>query len=159
MDPVVVTPGGPELDGLRHRRAKLRESMSALEKALAAPASGRVHTWNQHVDAALATLAENVRDHISTTEGPHGFHQDIVAVAPRLASAVRRLVADHERISETITALIERTRDVPRGGADTGHADEVRDLGTSLLAQLVRHRQRGADLIFEAYQADIGGET
>jgi hypothetical protein len=23
----------------------------------------------------------------------------------------------------------------------------------------VRHRQRGADLVFEAYQVDIGGET
>jgi hypothetical protein len=37
--------------------------------------------------------------------------------------------------------------------------DTVRDLGTALLARLVRHRQRGSDLIYEAYTADIGGET
>ena len=35
----------------------------------------------------------------------------------------------------------------------------VRGLGTALLGRLVRHRQRGSDLIFEAYQFDIGGET
>jgi hypothetical protein len=158
MDPVVVTPGGPELDGLRHRRAKLRESMSVLEKALAAPATARVHTWNQHVDAAVVALEADLREHIATTEGPHGFHQVIVAAAPRLANAVRRLVTDHHRISETMAVLADRTRVLPDGGPDAGHADEVRELGTSLLAQLVRHRQRGADLIFESYEADIGGD-
>jgi len=37
--------------------------------------------------------------------------------------------------------------------------DSVRDLGTALLGRLVRHRQRGSDLVFEAYEVDIGGET
>jgi hypothetical protein len=37
--------------------------------------------------------------------------------------------------------------------------DTVRDRGTALLGQLVRHRQRGSDLIYEAYSAEIGGET
>ena len=35
----------------------------------------------------------------------------------------------------------------------------VRDLGTALLGRLIRHRQLGSDLIYEAYTADIGGET
>ena len=44
----------------------------------------------------------------------------------------------------------------------TGDGDDVtriRELGTRLLGALVRHRQRGADLVYEAYQVDIGGET
>jgi hypothetical protein len=36
-------------------------------------------------------------------------------------------------------------------------AEAVRKQGTNLLGRLVRHRQRGADLIYEAYQTDIGG--
>jgi hypothetical protein len=40
-----------------------------------------------------------------------------------------------------------------------GDVDKVRDLGTALLGRLVRHRQRGSDLVFEAYEFDIGGET
>ena len=37
--------------------------------------------------------------------------------------------------------------------------DGVRRLGTALLGLLVRHRQRGSDLVYEAYELDIGGET
>jgi len=37
--------------------------------------------------------------------------------------------------------------------------DAIRAHGTALLARLARHRQRGADLIHEAYEVDIGGET
>jgi hypothetical protein len=45
------------------------------------------------------------------------------------------------------------------GDRSDGDVDHVRELGTTLLGALVRHRQRGADLVFEAYQVDIGGET
>jgi hypothetical protein len=37
--------------------------------------------------------------------------------------------------------------------------DGVRDLGTALLVRLIRSRQRSADLRYEAYQSDIGGEA
>jgi hypothetical protein len=37
--------------------------------------------------------------------------------------------------------------------------DKIRDLGTLLLGVLVRHRQRGSDLVYEAYELDLGGET
>jgi hypothetical protein len=37
--------------------------------------------------------------------------------------------------------------------------EEIRDLGTTLLGLLVRHRQRGSDLVYEAYELDVGGET
>ena len=36
--------------------------------------------------------------------------------------------------------------------------DEVRDGGTALIAALVRHRQRGSDLMYEGYTVDIGGQ-
>jgi len=36
-------------------------------------------------------------------------------------------------------------------------AEEVRVELTALLAALARHRQRGADLIYEAFAVDIGG--
>ncbi len=36
-------------------------------------------------------------------------------------------------------------------------AEELRVELTALLAALARHRQRGADLIYEAYAVDLGG--
>jgi hypothetical protein len=35
----------------------------------------------------------------------------------------------------------------------------VREAATTALGRLVRHRQRGSDLVYEAYQVEIGGET
>ena len=35
----------------------------------------------------------------------------------------------------------------------------ARQRGATFLGMLSRHRQRGADLVFDAYQTDIGGET
>ena len=32
-----------------------------------------------------------------------------------------------------------------------------REAATELVGRIVRHRQRGADLIYEAYEVDIGG--
>jgi hypothetical protein len=35
----------------------------------------------------------------------------------------------------------------------------VRDLGVEIIGKLVRHRQKGSDLFYEAFQADVeGGE-
>ncbi len=33
----------------------------------------------------------------------------------------------------------------------------LREEATALMGQLVRHRQAGADLVFEAYEVDLGG--
>lgn len=39
------------------------------------------------------------------------------------------------------------------------HPDELRHRAGHLLRKLARHRRRGSDLLWEAYQTDLGGET
>ena len=41
--------------------------------------------------------------------------------------------------------------------AYVGWAEDLRVELTALLAALARHRQRGADLVYEAYAVDLGG--
>ena len=43
------------------------------------------------------------------------------------------------------------------GMHDAGDLAGHREAATRLLDRLVRHRQRGSDLIYEAYAVDIGG--
>ena len=38
-----------------------------------------------------------------------------------------------------------------------GWVDDLRTELTALLAALAKHRQRGADLVYEAFDVDIGG--
>ena len=143
------------LEELRRHRAELRESMGALEDALAAPATSDGSRWTQRVEAALAEVAGDFRAHVDITEGPKGLHVELLEASPRLAGAVADLTRDHLLIGGRIDDLLTRVA----GPETTAPADEVRTAATVLLGRLVRHRQRGADLVFEAYEFDIGGET
>lgn len=142
-----------ELAAVRRRRAELQESLAALEKALACPAVGRSMIWGERVRSVLAEVADDLAEHIAVTEGPEGLHQAILAGDVRLANAVDALTAEHAVIAADLARLVADT-EAPVA------ADEVeaaRERGTAVLVALLRHRQRGADLIYEAYGTDIGG--
>jgi hypothetical protein len=140
---------------LRRHRAELRESMSALENALAAPAIAGQARWVQRVQVALVELGGDFREHIDITEGPDGLYRDLLKTSPRLSDAIASLTREHAVIKGQLGHLLARVT-APDLIADV---ERARDLGTALLGGLVRHRQRGSDLVFEAYEVDIGGET
>ena len=148
------TPEQVLFDALRRRRAEMRESMSALERALAAPVPDRPDAWAQHVHVALVGLSADFHEHVDITEGPCGLYRGLLETAPRLSHAVARLTHEHAHIRILVDDLLARA-----GGLHGTDPEQVRDLGTTLLSQLVRHRQRGSDLIYDAYELDIGGET
>jgi len=143
------------LEALRVRRAELRESMSALEQALAAPAPGRLDAWTQRVHAAVVELFSDFREHIAIAEGPDGVYRGVLSTTPRLSSEVARLTRDHAEINDLIDQLLTCLSAAPRSDG----VDGVRDLGTALLVRLIRSRQASADLVYEAYQSDLGGEA
>jgi hypothetical protein len=154
MEPNSSTPE-QALDELRRRRAELVESMNAVEHALAAPAPGRQAHWAERVHVALVELSADFGAHIDITEGPHGRYHELLTTAPRLSGAVARLTREHALIRDLLDNLLACVSE-----ADINmDVATVRDRGTALLGQLVRHRQRGSNLIYEAYSAEIGGET
>ena len=144
----------PEPVGVaRTRRAELLAAITALEAALAAPARDPV--WVARIQASTDRLATAFDDHVEATEGPDGMYADILRTAPRLHFAVARLAAEHDDAKVAIVALGKLVDDL--SGPDRDAIERIRDEGTDLLARLGRHRQRGADLVFEAYEQDIGG--
>lgn len=144
----------PELAAVRARRRSLRAAMGVFEAALASPAVGRTPEWTSGVGAALEQLDICISEHVAATEGPAGFHAEIVTASPRLHHDVKVLVADHRRIVE----LVEQLRRATNHARTDGQVRGIREHGTAVLAALAKHRQRGADLIYEAYQCDIGGD-
>lgn len=155
MKPYSSVPDKAFVDALRRQRAELRESMSALEDALAGPASAGQARWAERVHVALVELSADFREHIVVTEGKNGLYNDLLESTPRLSGAVARLTQEHAQIRDLIDDLLGRVP-TPESKQDM---DRVRDLGTALLGILVRHRQRGSDLVYEAYELDVGGET
>jgi hypothetical protein len=159
----VEFPGSDEtagqLDAVRGQRRSLRRAIGELEDTLASPAAGRERSWSARLLEATRHLSEVFDVHVAVTEGPDGLHEDILDHAPRLANGVRRLKAEHAQIRLALNAELLRLAAAAESGALPTEVDQERARMTLLLGRLVRHRQRGADLIYEAYAVDIGGES
>jgi len=152
----VMPTAEPDLDEVRVRRAGLKAALSNLELALAAPAQQRVE-WVAGVRDALTTVREVWCRHIAETEAPGAFLDELVEEAPRLARQVSQLRREHNEVLSAIRRSEQHLGEVVLGDAYDSWADDVRSELTALLVALVRHRQRGADLVYEAYDVDIGG--
>jgi|KBSSwiStaDraftv2_1062776.scaffolds.fasta_scaffold110778_3 hypothetical protein len=150
MDTIRIS---PELDAVRRRRAELRESLDALEEALAGPSPEREAEWSELVRCVLIEVSDDFAAHIAVTEGADGLHQEILSSAPRLGHAVQILTDEHAQITTEIAELTA----LCQPPVTPTEAAVIRDLGTRLLGRIVRHRQRGADLVYEAYAYDLGG--
>ncbi len=151
----------PALDDVRLRRAGLKAALSDLELALAAPFANRVD-WVTHVREALSAVHDVWTRHIAATEAPGAFLDELVTESPRLSSPTAHLRRDHNDILATIVRAQNGLAnppddDTPDDQRYVAWAEEIRVDLTALLAALARHRQRGADLVYEAYAVDLGG--
>ncbi len=145
------------LDDVRLRRAGLKAALSGLELALAAPFANRVD-WVMHVRDRLGIVHEVWTRHIVETEAPGAFLDELVTEAPRLSTPTSRLKREHSDILATIVRAEKDLAAPPlEDDAYVTWAEDLRVELTALLAALARHRQRGADLVYEAYAVDLGG--
>ena len=143
------------LDSARAQRADVWRHLVGLEEALATPVPGRVGVWAATVHDALVDLAATFERHIGVTEGPHGLFSAVLDSSPRLDGTVARLKAEHEQITGTLASELRAIRGITDDG-DVGPATEARERLTDVIRELLRHRQAGADLVYEAYAVDIG---
>jgi hypothetical protein len=132
----------------RRHRAELRAAIQGFECALAA--SPADPAWRHGVAAELARLRTEFRTHVEMTEGPDGLYAEVLWDAPRLVHRVYRLSREHEMVCEALDTFAARIDASP---------ERLRRWAGDLVRKLSRHRQRGADLVYEAYATDIGGEN
>ncbi len=154
MEP--VDPITPALSEARARRATLHDALVHLEHAMSSPAAGRIPEWSALVTKGLTGVRDAFEQHIIVTEKPGGLYEEIIMRAPRLDGNVQRLKGEHPEISERTKLQIERMESVPIGGEEWP-LDKARDDLQRFIGTVIRHRQRGADLVWEAYNVDIGG--
>jgi hypothetical protein len=72
------------------------------------------------------------------------LHKD----APWMAGRIEQLQGEHRPLLASAEALVAHCR----AGTD---AEIVRDEALELLKAVSRHRQRGTDLLYEAYMVDL----
>src|SRR4029079_12075026 len=146
----------PALGEARKRRQTLHDAIVQLEMAISSPAAGRMDDWRGQVTKDMVGVRDAFDQHIIVTEKPGGLYEEIMERAPRLAGTVKRLQDEHPTIEASIAKLLARL-EAGEVDSDTWPLDRARDDLQRLIGAVVRHRQKGADLVWEAYNVDIGG--
>ena len=140
------------LESAARRRRELREALVSFEGALSSPLRDR-ETWRRMVLERLDVLRAAFEVHVRETESEGGLYDEMAELAPHVSGKASRLREDHAPISGLIG-------DAYRGLAAPFPADadldQLRDDLQRLMGRIVRHRQQGADLVWEAYAVDIG---
>jgi hypothetical protein len=145
----------PTLAETARRRADLHDALVAVEQAISRPAVGREPDWTKGVLLSLEGLAHAIEEHIEITERTEGLYDEISVKAPHLATKIDQLREEHPVLRERTLALISKLETTAVGQA--WPLNQARDDLQRLLGQVVRHRQLGSDLVWEAYNLDIGG--
>jgi hypothetical protein len=143
-----------DLDEVRQRRDALLMAAAGLEAALAAPASDA--RWPEGVGNALSRLQAMLAEHVAVTEARDGTLDQVRDRAPRLSNQIDRLLGEHASMTAEAERLVDR---IDRAPADRSPEETaaIREQALELLIAIGRHRQLGADLLYDAYDVDVGG--
>ena len=148
---------GPEPASCRtveKRRSHLRSALTATEVALLRQPGPDPSSWLAEVRRSLESLRVAFDQHVDVHEGADSFHADVLRHQPALASRVTWLQRDHRRLDVQLSELSERV-DAP---ATSESVVRVRTRGLDLVHRFARHRKKGADLVWDAFSYDVGGE-
>ncbi|HJW36020.1 MAG TPA: hypothetical protein VJ769_05245 [Actinomycetes bacterium] len=147
------------LEAAKGQRLSLRRAIAALEEALVVTDDPDGIGGHDSLPARLAPALERLQEvfavHVEVTEAPGGLYHEILENAPRLANRVTRFRREHAEITDGIGRGIAESSTATAPDA----VQALRDHSVRLFADLVRHRKRGLDLVYEAYHVDIGGES
>ncbi len=92
---------------------------------------------------------------IEEVERPNGIIAGALDAAPWLESHAEPLRTEHVTLASALDAIADLV-----DGLDIEDREAMRELrqaSLDLIRQLSWHRQRGADLVYDAYDYDIGG--
>jgi hypothetical protein len=85
-----------------------------------------------------------------------GLQAQLTRDAPHMTPQLRRLDAEAESLADQVLRL---RIEVGRLAGDPAQAGGIRDAVRDLLHRLRRHEERTAQVLYDAYQRDIGGES
>lgn len=161
--PLMVDDGRPDvdltvdseaLDQARFRREALGSAAETLEEFLARPGSDP--RWSRRVADAMQGLGAAFDGHRAEVEGDDGLLLQLQQDAPRLSGKIRGMEDEHVTIG---LAIDDAARLISSCGGDCGTeaVAAIREAAVDVLRAISLHRQKGADLVYEAYSVDIGG--
>lgn len=138
-------PGAAE--GVRARRERLGAALHAFSVVLDSGATDPVR-WVADVHDALRELRTDWHEHIARSESADGLLAQVREDAPWMSPRVDRVAHEHEVLSASIDEALAAW------DADASPA-EVEARLRPVLHELTRHRERGTELLMDAYGLDL----
>jgi hypothetical protein len=132
------------------RRADIGEALANVERALSNPV-GTGEAWRVRVAASLAVLGHLTDEQVEAYIAHDGVFDEVLESAPRLASQVDRLRSAIVELAPRIDKLVSAVADAS--------PNDVREDALGILGDLVRARQKIADLVWDAFSLDLGGHS
>jgi len=139
------------LAAVQERRDEFYEGILKLERAMATPAGDDPAGWAVDTAAAARAMRDVLEAHITETEAPGSFYDDIVEHYPNLAHAAARLQGEHEPLRRAIDELVQTLGSV----RDDDGVEQARQGALDVIRALLAHRHRGAELVYDAYNVDV----
>ncbi len=141
----------PQLSG----QEALHHAHQAIADAILASADDAAQ-WGTGMHAALGEMADILNRHRVASERQGGSIEEMATLAPRLVPQLERAAAEHQPLIERTEAL----RDTVAGQLEAGSVDapSLRREVSRLQADIDQHLAAGVDLMYEAYERDMGGE-
>ena len=130
------------------RRIELKQAVSQVETAAASP-SGEPG-WRPNLITELENLRSALHQHVEEVEADGGLLAELADIAPRLVNQIAHVRDEHPGLCDQVDRAIGQAT----GGAPV---EELRRDVLDTLSAIARHRQKGADLVYEGYEVDIGG--
>lgn len=137
------------LEPVRARREALQTAAMTLERSLAEPSA--TSAWRDGVQQAVEAVDRALTRHVSSNLETDGLLPTVVEAAPWLSGPADRLGVEHIELAERTAALVTVTAD------RQSSPEAVRDAAADLAARLLRHVQHAHDLLYDAFESDLGG--
>jgi hypothetical protein len=141
----------PTTEALRaasERRIQLKVAVTNVERAAAAPSAKK--GWRDDLIVELEDLRIALDQHVNEVEGERGLLAELTQFAPRLVNKIDRVRDEHPALETQVAEAIFSVK-------ESESPDETRSTVLEALVSIARHRQKGADLVYEVYSVDIGG--
>jgi hypothetical protein len=139
------------LAAVQERRDDYYEAILTLERALAVAAGDDPTTWAANARVAALDMRSVLEHHVTETEAPGSFYDDIVHTYPNLCHAAEKLRAEHGPLRDAADGLVEALANVD----DDTAVEAARTQALDVLRALLAHRHRGAELVYDAYNVDV----
>ncbi|MFQ5382389.1 MAG: hypothetical protein ACE5EF_12335 [Dehalococcoidia bacterium] len=118
--------------------------------------AGHPDAWAKRLEKAVRDVAAAFQHHFEVAEGPDGHLHQIVDMSPSLIPKVTKQRHEHDELLVMVNHLADHIAEM--GDLDTLLVERFRLEAEVVHDAIHMHLARAADLLFEAYFRDAGGE-